>query len=177
MAKKKASHTHHLRKRRTREHIIADWSANYVERFILERGWVGERTYYDYGYDVTVTTFDRRGYAEAGDMKLQLKATGKIEKLALKNDDVYSFTITRADFNLWTESVLPVFFILYDSVREVAYWQYVQQYFQDHPPARKKSKHVQLHVPQQNVLDSTTMQMMRQKKIEILRQTRQVRHD
>src|SRR5437660_1542756 len=39
----------HMRKRRTREHVIADLSINHVERCVLRCGWTAERTRYDYG--------------------------------------------------------------------------------------------------------------------------------
>ena len=38
-----------MRKRRTREHIIADLSVNHMERFALRCGFVLNRFYFDYG--------------------------------------------------------------------------------------------------------------------------------
>src|SRR5438105_586468 len=38
------------RKRRTREHVIADLSVNHVERFVLRCGWTTERTRHDYAW-------------------------------------------------------------------------------------------------------------------------------
>ncbi len=46
------------RKRRTREHIIADLSVNHVERHVLLAGHVVERFTYDYGIDLEVITFN-----------------------------------------------------------------------------------------------------------------------
>jgi hypothetical protein len=61
MAKKKptASSVPAARKRRTREHIIADLSVNFAERLLLESGFTGMRHFHDYGYDMTVETFTR----------------------------------------------------------------------------------------------------------------------
>ena len=53
-----------MRKRRTREHIIADLSVNYVERFTLRAGHVADRVFFDYGYDLTVRTFNANGEVE-----------------------------------------------------------------------------------------------------------------
>jgi len=47
-----------VRKRRTREHIIADLGVNHVERHILLCGHTAERVFYDYGYDLALTTFN-----------------------------------------------------------------------------------------------------------------------
>jgi hypothetical protein len=38
-----------MRKRRTREHVIADLSVNHVERMVLRCGWTVERVRRDYG--------------------------------------------------------------------------------------------------------------------------------
>ena len=65
---------HVNRKRRTREHIIADLGVNHVEKCILECGWTVQRFSPDYGLDLLMTTFNRRGEIENGDVRLQIKA-------------------------------------------------------------------------------------------------------
>ncbi len=52
------------RKRRTRQHVIADQSVNHLERFIIDAGHVAQRWGSDYGYDLSLVTFDEQGYAE-----------------------------------------------------------------------------------------------------------------
>jgi hypothetical protein len=54
------------RKRRTREHIIADQSVNHVERFVIDEGHTVQRQEHDYGYDLNVITYDSDGYVEPG---------------------------------------------------------------------------------------------------------------
>ena len=44
-------------KTRTRQHIIADMSFNYFERFVLECGYVANPSLHDYGYDAIVLTW------------------------------------------------------------------------------------------------------------------------
>ncbi len=68
------------RKRRTRAHVIADMSVNHVERCVLQCGWSVQRFSPDYGLDLLVTTFDRRGEIENGDIRLQIKATDSVRK-------------------------------------------------------------------------------------------------
>lgn len=62
------------RKRRTRQHVIAAQSVNFVERFIIDEGHTAQRQEHDYGYDLHLITYDGRGYVEAGSVFLQLKA-------------------------------------------------------------------------------------------------------
>ncbi len=40
------------KKQRTRQHVIADQSVNYVERFIIDEGHTAQRLERDYGYDL-----------------------------------------------------------------------------------------------------------------------------
>ena len=70
------------RKRRTRQHVIADLSANHVERFILEEGHTAQRLSSDYGYDLIMWTFDGHGHAEPGACYIQLKAMEKLGETA-----------------------------------------------------------------------------------------------
>ena len=61
------------RKRRTREHVIADLSVNHVERFIIDEGHTAQRVDPDYGYDLSLVTYDADGYVEPGLIYLQLE--------------------------------------------------------------------------------------------------------
>ena len=65
-------------KKRTREHVIADLSVNYVQKLFLERGHICDPLPKDYGYDLFVMTCDPDGYLESGSIYLQLKATDAI---------------------------------------------------------------------------------------------------
>jgi hypothetical protein len=68
------------RKRRTRQHIIADQSVNHVERFIIDEGHTATRMPNDYGYDLLMMTFDEKGHAEPGLVFLQLKASDSLAR-------------------------------------------------------------------------------------------------
>ena len=52
------------RKRRTREHVIADLSANHVEKQALLCGFSVERVRHDYGIDLIWFTYDEHGEVE-----------------------------------------------------------------------------------------------------------------
>ncbi len=66
------------RPRRTREHVIASQSRNYIEKFILEKGHTASRPSDDYGYDLFVETYDQHGYVENGEICVQIKATDRL---------------------------------------------------------------------------------------------------
>src|SRR5579884_2741999 len=98
------------RKRRTRQHVIADQSVNYVERFIIDEGHTAQRQGHDYGYDLELITYDEHGYPEPGGAYLQLKAA---ETLSWSGTDcVYDLDVR--DYNLWPQEIQPVFLVLFE---------------------------------------------------------------
>src|SRR5438876_6756241 len=106
------------RKQRTRQHVIADQSFNYVERFIIDEGHTAQRIEKDYGYDLLVFTYDEQGYSEPDFLSLQLKAA---ESLPAVGSD-YVFDVDIRDYNLWMLERMPVMLILFDACRSRAYW-------------------------------------------------------
>ena len=52
------------RKRRTREHVIADLSVNFVERQVLQCGHTLERVFHDYGIDLVMHSYNDKGEIE-----------------------------------------------------------------------------------------------------------------
>ena len=116
-----------MRKRRTREHVIADLSVNFVERQVLLCGHTVERVFHDYEYDLFLFTFDANGEPEAGEIRVQVKAT---DHLPSDNEiETIPFRIARSDLVYWLEERLPVLFVLYDAQSGIAYWIDVKTYF------------------------------------------------
>jgi hypothetical protein len=134
-----------LRKRRTRQHVIADLSAHYVEGFALEEGHTTQRLSSDYSYDLLLRTFDEEGYAEPGMVFIQLKAAESLQMV--ESDYVYDVDIR--DYQLWAIEEMPVLLVLFDATRKKAYWLAVQRYFQEDMtrPPLKGAKTVRLRVP------------------------------
>ncbi len=115
------------RKRRTREHIIADLSVHHVEGHVLRCGWVVERMTHDYGIDLELFTFTRSGEQENDAILMQVKAT---ERLRLpRGATTLPCRIERSHLVHWLSEVRPVILIVYDARKELAYWLYVQSYF------------------------------------------------
>src|ERR1043166_2939658 len=92
------------RKRRTRQHVIADLSVHHVEGFILEEGHTVQRLEHDYGYDLLLTTFDENGYVEPGFLVFQFKAAEALQ--AVGSDFVFDLDVR--DYNLWMSEWFPV---------------------------------------------------------------------
>ena len=150
------------RKRRTRQHVIADLSVHYVEGCILDEGHTAQRVERDYGYDLVLFTFDERGYVEPGLVFLQFKAA---EALQAAGSD-YVFDLDVRDYNLWTREEMPVILILFDASRRRAYWLPVQHYFQEDAARRPRAgaKTVRVRVPMRQAVNRRAVARLRKLK-------------
>jgi hypothetical protein len=146
------------RKRRTRQHVIADLSVNFLERVILEEGHTVQRIISDYGYDLVMMTFDEKGYSEPGLIYFQLKASDFLE--TQKGNFTYDIDIKH--YNLWKDESLPVILVLFDPSKRRAYWLHVQSYFKDHSRRPKRgTKTVRIWIPLRNVVNQHSVARMR----------------
>ncbi|MGB0389284.1 MAG: DUF4365 domain-containing protein [Ardenticatenaceae bacterium] len=116
------------RKKRIRQHIVADLSVNHVERFVLLAGFSVERVEHDYGIDLNLYTYDSNGEIENAFIFMQLKASDKPRYL--KGGQYVSFSLDKSDLESWLEEPFPVILVLYDVTLDKAYWLYVQRYFE-----------------------------------------------
>jgi hypothetical protein len=150
------------RKRRTRQHIIADLSVHHVERFILEEGHTTQRLGSDYGYDLEMWTFDGQGYAEPGAVYFQLKAMEHLQE----SGTCYIFDLDIRDYHLWVREEAPVVLVLYDATRRRAYWLAIQAYFlkaNTHQP-KAGAKSVRVWVPKRQPVTRRAIAKMRELK-------------
>ena len=106
------------RKCRTREHIIADLSVHLVEGHALRCGWVIDRIIQDYGIDLEMRTFNRKGEVQEGKVLFQLKATDRLR--VPPGATHISFRVDRSDLILWLAELFPVILMVYDAQKEVA---------------------------------------------------------
>jgi hypothetical protein len=153
------------RKRRTRQHVIADLSVHHVEGFILEEGYTAQRLGSDYGYDLIVWTFDEQGYAEPGAIYFQFKAMDRLDEQG--TDYVYDLDIR--DYNLWMREESPVILILFDATRRRAFWLPVQGYFREDVARRPKkgAKTVRVRLSRRHVVNRRAITAMRGLKREV----------
>jgi hypothetical protein len=164
------------RKRRTRGHVIASQSVNYVERLLIDEGHTAQRVENDYGNDLILFTYDGFGYAEPGYVFLQLKATESIRAGSGGRD--FRLSIRIEDYNLWRDEPMPVFLVLYDAAKRKAYWLYLQQYFEEDRARepRAGARSVWLRVPAANRMSRRTIRYLRGRKQAVLDQSRGTIH-
>jgi hypothetical protein len=152
-----------IRKRRTRQHVIADLSMHHLEGFILEQGHTAQRLSSDYSYDLLLRTFDEGGYPEPGLVYIQVKAAESLQSVA---SDQYVFDADIRDYHLWVHEEMPVLLVLYDATRRKSYWLAVQRYFQDDTARQPKkgAKTVRVRVPKRQAVHRRAIERMRELK-------------
>ena len=149
-------HLNPPRKQRTREHVLADLSANHVERFALHCGFAVERLQQDYGLDLAVITFDPEGYRENGVFWIQLKATDQTKMT--KDGNAVRVRLDRRDVLAWIAEAYPVILVLYDAVGDRGYWLSIQSHFAlPSGFAKLRGKTVTVNIPVENLISDDAM--------------------
>jgi Domain of unknown function (DUF4365) len=145
------------RKRRTWAHVLADLSANYVEKQAVLCGFAVDRVRPDYGIDLMVWTFNRRGEAENGWIPFQLKATDRIR--VVDAGRAVACRIQRAHLRHWLNEAQPVILVLYNARADIAYWLFVKRYFEtlSQRDLGRGAEHVSIRIPRENLLDHEAM--------------------
>jgi len=157
--------THEWRgkKRRTREHVIADLGVNYVQRHILSNGHSSEVVLHDYGIDLLMFTYNEFGEIENGHVEIQIKSTDKL--VILKTSSAVAFKVEFAHLKAWQWEPMPVILIVYDAMGEGrAFWLYIQSYLNNPENSIDPDSNgdtVTLHIPAQNQLDATAIERFR----------------
>lgn len=159
-----------MKKRRTRQHIIAELSMNHVERYVLLCGYSVERIAYDYGIDLVIFTYDANGEIENGQIYVQLKATDSLK--FLQDQRTIPFLLQRSDLELWLKEPMPYILIVYDAQTDIAYWLYLQAYFKNQPGLdfSQAGQTVTVHLQKANIVDQAAIQKLAQFKKAILNQ-------
>jgi hypothetical protein len=166
-----------LRKRRTRSHVLAELSANHVERYALLCGYSVERVAHDYGIDLVLTTYDANGEIENGPIFLQLKATDAPRRL--RGGQAIAVSLRRSDLEHWLQEIMPVILVLYDGPAQTAYWLYVQAHFEAQPgfDLSATGNTVTVHVNRSQMVDETAMRRFARFRDTVLAQVgRVIRH-
>lgn len=150
-----------MRKRRTREHVIADLSVNHVERLVLRCGWTVERQRHDYGVDLVMHTYSASGEVENNRVLFQLKATDAL-KMSSDGKSI-PLRLEWRDLLFWLNDPNPVILVYYDAQKDQAFWLDAQEYFRAQNWAKRSgaTTTVTVHIPTANVLDELSVRQFR----------------
>jgi hypothetical protein len=157
------------RKRRTREHVIADLGVNHVEKCILQCGWTAQRFSPDYGLDLLMTTFNRRGEIENGDVRLQIKATDAIK--VRHGQDAIGVRLEWRDVVYWLNEPLPVILVVFDAKASQAWWLHLQQSLREEGKSPARGATLTVNIPLTNMLNTKAVRRFRKLRDAALAQT------
>ncbi|HUB26310.1 MAG TPA: DUF4365 domain-containing protein [Tepidisphaeraceae bacterium] len=143
------------RKRRTRQHVIADLSINHIERHILLCNFTSERIQHDYGFDLSIF-YDSSGYKKNGNVWVQLKATDKLK--IQDHGKAVAIDLDTRDIIAWRREPQPVILIVYDTRQDVAYWLYVQAWMESDPPKmRARQRKIRVRLLRKNIVNEAAI--------------------
>lgn len=164
-----------IRKTRVRKHVIADMSLHHLAYIVVSCTFTVEAIRSDYGYDLSVFTFDNAGQYESGNMFVQLKATDKI-KVDPKAHAI-KFRIDKRDIMTWENEPFPVYLVVFDATRGKSHAIYLQRYFAEAgiSSATMKTASVMVLLPDTEV-DEATVRGWRDDKNKILGQMGAMTH-
>ncbi len=150
-------------------------SLHYLAYIIVSCTFTIEPTRADYGYDLSIFTFDSAGQYENGNIFVQLKATDKLRADRTTNE--IRFRIGRRDILTWESEPFPVYLVVFDAAGGKAYSIYLQQYFASAgiSSATMASASLEVRLPNREV-DVATVQRWRTDKNAILTKMGAVTH-
>jgi hypothetical protein len=164
------------RKQRTREHVIADLSYNFLERKVLQRGHWLDAPRNDYGIDATMFHHDSRGAIENGEVRFQIKATDKLQ--LVRGGQSVTQRVDARDVRYWCFESFPVVLVLYDAQKQRALWLHIQQYIEENPELMQSDAGtLTLRIPIGNKLNLRAVDRFRQLSLDSLRRLRRSMED
>lgn len=86
--------------------------------------------------------------------------------------------LQRADLVVWLRQVMPVILVVYDARMDLAFWLYVQRFFEEQEEFNifLAGKTISVPVPLSNVLNAESVSVFRLYLRRVLSQTKEVRH-
>lgn len=129
---------------------------------------------HDYGVDMLLTTYTSEGEVENATVGIQLKATDHL--LLSQDGQTISFSADRSDLEYWLEERFPIILIVYDAQEDVAYWVYVQDYFQNRQrkPLEVVGATYTIHLRRADIVNTEAIQLFAAYKAEINRQLQRI---
>jgi hypothetical protein len=160
--------------------VLAEFGVNYVERQALLCGCSTERVTHDYGTDLLLFTYDRRGILENGHVLVQVKATDMPRWVA--DGTALSVQVDRRDLLHWLNELWPVILVVYDGRADRAYWVHVQEHFAAEPPSPDdwvgRGQRLMLRMPVANRLDPAAIRTIAGRRDAVLARVWEwLRHD
>ena len=104
---------------------------------------------------------------------VQLKASDNVN---IRSDGSIACRVERKHLTSWLAQRMPVILILYDAMRDCAYWLYVQSYFREHGRSKVFAT-TTLPIPANNIVDPHAMMRLARFLRRALKQIGEVHHD
>lgn len=132
---------------------------------------------HDYGVDLLLWTYNNEGEIESESIKIQLKATDNLPML--QDGQTIAFPVLRADLEFWLQEWMPVILVIYDANDNVAYWIYLQAYFQEQNgfDIAHVGQTMTVYINRSDLIHQDAIRQFARYKIRVLDQVQGVKHD
>jgi hypothetical protein len=152
------------RKRRPRQHVIAEMGLNFLERQVLRRGHQLRRVPEpEYGTDALMLHFSpETTEIENGWIEFQVKATDSLRMVDRGRAVACNLEVAHARFWYW-ELAHPFILVLYDAGRHRAFWIDIQEYLDEHGVG--DSQTFTIRIPVRNKLTLKAIDYFRKKSL------------
>jgi hypothetical protein len=148
------------RKRRPREHVIAEMGVNFLERQVLRRGHQLRRVAEpEYGTDALMVHFSPESREiENGWVEFQVKSTDQLR--VSKDGRSVACTVQLSHVHYWYwELAHPFILVLYDAKKHRAFWIDIQSYLESR--AIDDQENLTVHIPLENKLTVASIEHFR----------------
>lgn len=152
------------RKRRPREHVIAEMGVNFLERQALRRGHQLRRVPEpEYGTDALMLHFSpNTREVENGWIEFQVKATDDLK--FVEGGKSVACTVEMAHIHYWYwETAHPFILVLYDVRKHRAFWIDIQCYIDEHGIEDRQT--LTVRIPVKNRLTVRAIDLFRKKSL------------
>jgi hypothetical protein len=152
------------RKRRPREHVIAEMGVNFLERQVLRRGHQLRRVPEpEYGTDALMLHFSpKTREIENGWVEFQVKATDDPNFVDGGRSVACAVEVAHVRYWYW-ETAHPFILVLYDVRKHRAFWIDIQSYVDDH--AIEDTETLTVRIPVQNTLTVNAIDRFRERSL------------
>jgi Domain of unknown function (DUF4365) len=106
-----------------------------------------------------MTTFNRRGEIENGDVRFQIKATDSIR--AVRRRNAVAVRLEWRDMVYWLNEPFPVILVVYDTKSDRAWWLYLNETLRAVGRTAPAGAKLTVDVPLANVLDAAAIRQFR----------------
>jgi hypothetical protein len=144
---------------RPREHVLEDETQDFVKS-ILPKEWLTKVEEKDYGIDLSIEIVEDANVTGAHFL-MQLKST---DKLVVNKKGLIPHTCKTSTLQYFLERPELVVYLVYDAVKKVGYWVWIQDYIRNALPKKwREQKTATIKIPAKSLFTKQSIETIRKR--------------